>query len=124
MAQLFGNEDAARDGEATQLRARANVRRAMGQRAGIEARREARYVASAARARAAAQGADLSDPSLVNNMARIESQGEYDALAMQFGAEDEARGDELAAWQSIQQGRQQDSLGILGAIKTFYGMYG
>lgn len=123
MAQLFGNEDAAKS-EAGQLRTRANVRRAMGQRAGIEARREARYAMSAARARAAAQGADLSDPSLINNMARIESQGEYDALAMQFGAEDEARGDELAAWQVIQQGRQQDALGILNGIKTFYGMYG
>ena len=97
--------------------------RASSQRAAIEEKREARYLVSSARARAAAGGADLSDPSLVKNFAEIEAAGEYNALTRLWEGESEAISDEAAAESRINEGRAGETSALVGTAISFYGKY-
>lgn len=117
--------------EAKQLERRAGLTRASSQRAAVEERRDARYLASKARARAAASGAGVSDPTLVDIFADIDAGGEYNALARLFEGEEAARGDEFAAKIRRREGRAAKTAGkialaasILDQGETFSGKYG
>lgn len=106
--------------EARQLRRRAGLRRASGQRAANEERRDARYLASTARARAAAGGGNLADPTLVNIFADIEAEGEYNALSRLWDAEEMALGDEAAAKARKREGRTAEIMGYLKAGASIF----
>lgn len=104
--------------EAAQMIRKAGSTRATGQRAAAEEKRQARYVMSAARARAAASGGGVSDPTVVNIMADIEAQGEYNALSRLWEAEDEAIGLEQGARARRKEGKAQEILGYTRAVGT------
>lgn len=99
---------------------RAGQRRASGQRAANEERRDARYLASTARARAAAGGGNLSDPTLVNVFADIEAEGEYNALSRLWDTEELARGDEEEARNIKSAGKAARNIGYLKAAASLY----
>lgn len=126
VAHIFGGIQAnkAARSDDRQLRRRAGLRRATGQRAAIEEKRDARYLMSAARARAAGGGGNLSDPTLVNIFADIEAGGEYNALSRVFDSEVEARSDEAAGAARRREGRTAQTLGILKGIVSFADKYG
>lgn len=83
--------------EAEQIDIQAGKERASSQRASIEERRQAAKVSSRALALAAASGAGASDPSVINNIAEIEGEGEYRALTALYNGEETARGQEFEA---------------------------
>ena len=104
--------------ESGQLRRRAGATRATGQRTAAEDRREARYVMSAARAKAAAGGGALSDPTVVNLLADIEARGEYNALVSLWESEEEALGLEAEGIGRRREGRATEILGYSRAIAS------
>ena len=108
----------AKKAEARQLRRRAGLTRATGQRTAAEDRRESRYVMSAARAKAAAGGGALADPTMVNLFADIEARGEYNALASLWESEEEALGLEAEAVARKREGRADEILGYTRAIAS------
>ena len=108
----------AKKAESRQLRRRAGLTRATGQRTAAEDRRESRYVMSAARAKAAAGGGALSDPTMVNLFADIEARGEYNALASLWESEEEALGLEAEAVARKREGRAAEILGYTRAIAS------
>ena len=83
--------------EAEQIDIQAGKERASSQRAAIEERRQAKKVSSRALALAAASGGGASDPSVINNIAEIEGEGEYRALTALYNGEEAARGQEFEA---------------------------
>lgn len=91
-AKKAGEKDAAFNAE--QLRARAEISRATGQRVAAEERRQARLLQSAVQARAGGGGMD---PTVVKLMADIEGEGEYRALSALYEGETGALGDEASA---------------------------
>ncbi len=103
--------------DAKQLQYRAGQTRASAQRAAGEERRDARYLSSRARAVAAASGAGASDPTVVNLLADIEAEGEYNALARMYEGEESARGDQYAA-------RARRSEGNAAMNAAYFGMVG
>lgn len=108
----------AKKAEAKQLKRRAGLTRATAQRLGAEERREARYVMSAARARAAAGGGGVSDPTVVNILADIEARGEYNALVRNWEGEEEAIGLESAAKIAKREGKAAEIAGWTRGIAT------
>ena len=117
--------------EAKQLKRRAGLTRASSQRASAEERRDARYLMSKARARAAASGGGVSDPTMVDIFADIEAGGEYNALSQLWEGEESARGDEFAAKIRRREGRAADfagkvglAAGIFEQAESFAGKYG
>lgn len=110
--------------DAAQLRSRARLRRAVGQREASEELRDARYLVSAARARAAASGGSLADPTLVNLFADIEAQGEMNALTRLWNAEEEARGDVAAGDARNREGQAAMNAATLNAAMSFSSKYG
>jgi hypothetical protein len=105
----------AAEAEAKQRRIRAGSIRATGQRQAIESRREARYIMSTARARAASSGAGSADPTVVNILADIEAGGEYNALSDLFTAEESARDEEFSANMRRREGRTAQNVGYANA---------
>jgi hypothetical protein len=83
--------------EAAQLEAQAGLERASSQRQAIEERRQARLAASRGLAVAAASGASVDDPTVVNTLARIEGEGEYRALSALYNGDETADGMEAEA---------------------------
>jgi hypothetical protein len=83
--------------EATQLDAMAGLDRASSQRASVEQRRNARLLQSRALAVAGASGGGISDPTVVNLLAKLEGEGEYRALTALYEGEEEARSKERQA---------------------------
>lgn len=73
--------------QAREREADANAEMAVAQREAIIERKKAKNLMSRARAVAAASGAGVSDPTVVNQLTEIETQGELNALnAMHSGA--------------------------------------
>ena len=70
--------------EAAQYERRAGEARATSQREAIEERRQARLASSRALAVAAAGGGGASDPTVINRMADLNAEGEYNAMAAMY----------------------------------------
>lgn len=83
--------------QADQLEVKAGQERAASQRRAIEQKRQADLLSSRAIAVAAASGASVDDPTVLNILADIEGEGEYRALTALYEGEDEARGLEFEA---------------------------
>lgn len=77
--------------EAAQARQAAGQAIAASQIAAEEQRRQARYVQSRTLAVAAASGGGVSDPTIVNMLARIAGEGVYRANVALYGGEERAR---------------------------------
>lgn len=74
----------ASDREAAQYERTAGTERASSQREAIEERRLARLASSRALAVAAAGGGGASDPTVINRMADLHAEGEYNAMTAMF----------------------------------------
>lgn len=98
VGQLDEGAAKARDGEVTALTLEQNAKleQAYGQRRAIEERRQARLVASAAKARLAAEGS-TTDGSAAKILTDIHSEGELRALTRMYEGDMTARGDRLKA---------------------------
>lgn len=75
----------------------AGLVRAMSQRDAMEQRRQARLLNSRALAVAAASGGGADDPTVVNQMAAIDGEGEYRALSSLYEGETQGRNYEADA---------------------------
>ena len=84
-------------GEATQLDAAAVTDRASSQRTAVEQKRQARLLQSRALAVAGASGGGVSDPGVVDLLARLSGEGEYRALTALYEGEESARSKEAQA---------------------------
>jgi hypothetical protein len=108
--------------EAAQADTNAKQERASAQRAAIEQRRKARLVQSRQQAVAAASGAGVSDPTVVDIMGDTEAEGEYRALTELYQGEERARGLEDQAATRRYEGRLLKKAGnrraIMGTIPT------
>lgn len=96
---IIGANDEAREmrREAAQLETQAGLERASSHRAAMEEKRQSRLAASRARAVAAASGAGVDDPTVVNLIAGIEGEGEYRALSALYEGDQKALGMEAEA---------------------------
>lgn len=104
--------------DARQLQRRAGQTRASAQQAAGNERRDARYLISKARARAAASGGGVDDPTVVNLMGDIEAEGEYNALARMFEGESAARDDQYAAKARRREGNASANASYFGMAST------
>ena len=95
--------------EAAQYNQAAGQERASSQRAAIEARRQGRLKQSRAVAVAAASGAGASDPTVMNIIADLAGEGEYNALTALYNGEESARGLEMKAKAAMFQGKSDAS---------------
>lgn len=77
--------------EAQQLRQEAGTSTAVSQRAALEQERQSRLVQSRTLAVAAASGGGVSDPTVVNMLARTAGEGTYRANVALYGGEERAR---------------------------------
>lgn len=108
------------DDEAAQLNRRALARRAEAQSGAREDRRQARLVQSKARARVAASGGSLADPSIVNYMADAEGEGEFAALTRLYEGYEEAAGLDDAATVRRREGRAARTAGYLRGLSSAF----
>jgi hypothetical protein len=106
-----------------QFKRRQKLTRATSQRESIADRRDARYLLSKARARAAASGGAMDDPTLVNIFGDIEAEGEYNALVRLWEGEEAAAGDAAAARASRNEGNASAAAGYLQAGATLWDGY-
>lgn len=83
--------------QAKAMEQQAGQERASSQREALEARRQAKLVQSRARALAAAGGGDTSDPTVVNLLGDIDTEGELRALTALYQGEEKAKGLEYQA---------------------------
>lgn len=119
------------DSEADQLRRKAGARRAEGVAGAIEERRQGRLNESRARAVAAASGAGVTDPTVVNLMGDIQADADYRALSRMYEGEEEAAGLDAAAKARKREGRAARLAGglkgvgsILSGVDTLRSKYG
>ena len=96
----------------------ANAEAAESQRAAIIERRKARNLMSRARAVSAASGAGASDPTVVNQLADIETQGELNALNAMYSGNTAARGYRRGAAIARNEADATQTAGYLGAAST------
>ena len=109
---LYGQNKAKKAGEADaqfnaeQLRARADISRATGQRVAEEERRQARLLESAVQARAGGGGLD---PTVLKLQADIAGEGEFRALSALYEGETGALGNEASADSGLRSQRARSS---------------
>jgi hypothetical protein len=96
----------------------ANAEAAEGQRAALIERRKAKNLMSRARAVAAASGAGVSDPTVVNQMTDIETQGEVNALNAMYAGRTAERGYRRGAAIARNEADASQTAGYLGAAST------
>jgi hypothetical protein len=96
----------------------ANAEAAESQRAATIERRKARNLMSRARAVSAASGAGASDPTVVNQLADIETQGELNALNAMYSGSTAARGYRRGAAIARNEADATQTAGYLGAAST------
>jgi hypothetical protein len=101
--------------QAAQLEFQAGQGRASAQRAAMEERRKSRFLSSRGLALAAASGGGADDPTVINNLAEIEGEGEYRALASMYEGETEARGKEAQAVANRSRAKAVKTAGLLNA---------
>lgn len=102
-------------GEASQLGYLAGQDRASSQRSAYEERRNARLLQSRALAVAGASGGGVSDPTVVNLMARLSGEGEYRALTALYEGEEQARQREAEAKARRKEAKSTKTAGYLSA---------
>lgn len=117
--------------QAKQLKRNAGLSRASGQRSAIDTRREIDVVQSRALALAAASGADASDPTIINNIARLEGEGEYRAITALYNSEQEALVQQDEARSRLKEAKNVKKAGLIkfgssliSAGSTLAGRYG
>ena len=117
--------------EAAQLDIRAGLERASSHRQAIDERRQARLAASRGLAVAAASGGGADDPTVVNELAKIEGEGEFRALSALYSGEESARGTESEADAKRRAAKSTKKAGLIGAAgsvlsagSSLYGRYG
>lgn len=116
---------------AAQLRQNANATRASAQRESINQQRQTQFMTSRAQAVAAASGGGASDPTVVNNIANIEGEGEYRRLTALYNGESQATGQENQA-RVVERGGQASAQAatvantstILNSASSYYQKYG
>lgn len=96
----------------------ANAEAAEGQRAAMVERKKARNLMSRARAVAAASGGGVSDPTVVNQLTDIETQGELNALNAMYSGSTAARGYRRGAAFARNEADASQTAGYLGAAST------
>lgn len=101
--------------QAAQAIQQAGQERATGQRAALEARREANLADSRAQAIAAAGGGG-GDVGTINLRAAIRSEGDYNALRAMYQGEDKAVGLETAASAKKYEGQQAKRASVIRAV--------
>lgn len=121
-------ESKALKSEAKQLEAKAGRTRASSQREAIEQRRQADLLNSRTLALAAASGAGVDDPTVLNIMADIAGEGAYRFMTSLYEGEEEARGLEIAAdarrkeAKNVKKAAKFSALGtIIGAGSSMFG---
>jgi hypothetical protein len=115
------SDDAAARFQAKQMEQQAGQERAASQREAIEERRKARFAESRALAVSAASGAGASDPTVLDIMGDLESEGEYRALTALFNGEERARGLEMGASAKRYEGATAKRSGYMKAGSTILG---
>ena len=106
--------------QAAQLDRQAGLERATAQRRSIEERRQARLAQSRALALAAA-GGGASDPTVVNNIAKIEGEGTYRALTALYEGDESALGMEAEADARRRGAKATKTAGYIKAASTILG---
>lgn len=96
---------------ARQLKYKAGQERAVSQRRAIEERRQARLAGSRARAVAAASGAGATDPTVMDILAALRGEGEYNAQSALYEGEETARGLEAQAAGALAEGQYAEATG-------------
>jgi hypothetical protein len=109
----------------------ANAEQAESQRASVIERRKARNLMSRARAVAAASGGGASDPTVVNQLTNIETQGELNALNTMYSGNTAARGFRQGAAIARNEATAEQTSGYLrgastalGGASSWYDKYG
>lgn len=103
---------------ARQLERQAGQTRASSQRSAIEERRKAELLSSRGLAVAAASGGGADDPTVVNLLADIDAQGEYNALSQLYSGNEEALGQEAQAKSYRKAAKNAKTAGLLKAGGT------
>lgn len=109
--------DAAAKAESAQLKQNAGQERAASQREALEQRRQAKLLSSRAQAIAGKQGGAL-DPSVVENIADIDAEGEYRKMVALYGGESRAQGIEYGAKVKRYQGQTTKSAYQMKGLST------
>ena len=104
--------------EAAQLDQNAGQAQASSQRAALNEQRNTSLLLSRARAVAAASGGGVSDPAVVNIMARIAGEGTYRADTARYEGDTQARGMKMQADALRYQGAGAAQAGNLTAAST------
>lgn len=133
VVSVYGQQQAKKAGQADaqfnadQLRERAKVLRATGQRVAADERRQAALVNSALQARAGGGGTDVT---VTNLAADIAGEGEYRALAALYEGETGALGNEASADSGLRSQRSRSAAAdyamagtVLSSAGSMYGRY-
>ncbi len=133
-ASLYGQNQAKKAGKADaaftaeQLRQRAEVSKATGQRMASEENRQARLVESALQARAGGGGLDVGNVKLAKDIA---GEGEYRALSALYSGDTSALGDEASASAVLRSQEARSRAAnyamagtVLSSASSMYGRYG
>jgi hypothetical protein len=116
--QQAGARKTALEAEARAREEEANAAAAESQRVAAIERKKARNLSSRARAVAAASGAGVSDPTVVNELTDIETQGELNALNAMYSGATQARGFRRGAAIARNEAQAEQTAGYLGAAST------
>lgn len=101
--------------QAAQMDQQAGQERASAQRQAFEQRRKATLAGSRVTALAGASGAGVADPSVVDIMGDIQTQGEYNALSAMYTGEERARGYQMGADAKRFEGAEAKKAGYISA---------
>lgn len=96
---------------ARQLRYKAGQERAVSQQRAIDERRQARLAGSRARAVAAASGGSATDPTVMDILAALRGEGEYNAQSALYEGDEAAKGLEAQANNAIAEGQYAAATG-------------
>lgn len=106
------------EAQAAAMEVRAGEERAGSQREAIRRSREAKLVMSRQQAVAASSGGDASDPTVVNLMAGVAREGEYQSGAALYEGETKGRNMEYEAKLARMQGRQAMFAGFINGFSS------
>lgn len=104
-------QEAMAEWHASQLRYKAGQERASSQKAAENERRRGRLAQSRAKAVAAASGGGATAPTVMDILARLRGQGEYNAQSALYEGEETAKGLETQAEATIQEGKYARAAG-------------
>lgn len=119
--QQARSQKASLETQAREREAEANATQAEAQREAIIERRKAKNLMSRARAVAGASGAGVSDPTVVNQLTDIETQGEVNALNALWAGDTTASALRRGAAVARNEGRAAQTAGYFDAASTAIG---